>query len=65
MFYLKAMIANSAEMGDGGCDYGSSKSDLTQEYPHHDFSLVKKEAWWTNNENLDQVSNLIVSFPKT
>ena len=21
MFYLKAMIANSAEMGDGGCDY--------------------------------------------
>ena len=21
MFYLKAVIAHSAEMGDGGCDY--------------------------------------------
>ena len=27
MFYLKAMIANSAEMGDGWCDYVLFKSN--------------------------------------
>ena len=48
-------------MGDGGCDYGSPRSLLETEFPHHDFSLLEEE-WWPVEETMTQV-NTSGAFP--
>ena len=55
---LLIILSNSflLEMGHGACDYGRSKSVLSRDFPHHDFSLVELEEWWTVLETQEHVS---------
>lgn len=51
-----------SEMGDGGCDYGSPKSVIAQQFPHHDFTLVEPENWWNTDETEEQLYARIADF---
>ncbi|KAL5258907.1 hypothetical protein ACHWQZ_G009393 [Mnemiopsis leidyi] len=49
------------EQGDYPCDYGTEKSELEKNFPHHDFNELP-EVWWTEEESQEQV---LVSIYKT
>lgn len=50
------------EMGHGGCDYGSSKTVLSRDFPHHDFTHVESEEWWTEEESQEHLEQRVEEF---